>query len=218
MWLLSLIPVAIIFVTGNDTGVGKTHVCGILVRYFARRGKTQVVKPVESGVSVGRPADAPKAAGRWAEAHTFIALPEALAPLSAASRAGQKLSLKKLLSAYRKLKPAPYQVIEGAGGVAVPLDLKNHDWADFAKAVKPDYAVIVVEDRLGAINQARLSVAHLAKKFRGPIGVWLNASRARPSVAVAQTTREGLRRAGIPLFGESSYQSKRGVFHQKLGA
>ncbi len=218
MWLFGLNPVAIIFVTGNDTGVGKTHVCGILARHFARRGPTQVIKPVESGVSVGRPADAPKAAGRWAEAHTFISLPEALAPISAAARVGQKLSLKKLLSAYRKLKPAEYQVIEGAGGVAVPLDLQNHDWADFARAVKPDYVVVVVEDRLGAINQARLSVAHLAKKYRGRIGVWLNASARRPSATVAQTTRYGLRQAGIHLAGESAYQGSRGIFHQKFWA
>lgn len=167
---------------------------------------------------MGRPADAPKAAGRWAEAHTFISLPEALAPVSAAARAGRKLSLKKLLSAYRKLKPAKYQIIEGAGGVAVPLDRQNHDWADFARAVKPDYVIVVVEDRLGAINQSRLSVAYLAKKYRGRIGVWLNASTRRPSAAVAQTTRQGLRDAGIHLAGESAYRQSRGVFHKKFWA
>ena len=65
-------PMAVIFVTGSDTGVGKTHVAGLLARRLARDGFTQVIKPVESGAGAGRPADAKKAAGKWAEAHTLI--------------------------------------------------------------------------------------------------------------------------------------------------
>jgi dethiobiotin synthetase len=55
---------ALIFVTGSDTGVGKTHVAGLLARRLSRDGFTQVIKPVESGAGAGRPADAKKAAGK----------------------------------------------------------------------------------------------------------------------------------------------------------
>ena len=78
---------ALIFVTGSDTGVGKTHVAGLLARRLSRDGFTQVIKPVESGAGAGRPADAKKAAGKWAEAHTLISLPAPIAPLAAAKKA-----------------------------------------------------------------------------------------------------------------------------------
>ena len=83
----------ILFVTGSDTGVGKTHVAGLVARRLARDGFTQVIKPVESGAGFGRPADAPQAAGDWAEAHTLISLPRPIAPLAAAKQARKKFDL-----------------------------------------------------------------------------------------------------------------------------
>ena len=110
---------AVIFVTGSDTGVGKTHVAGLLARRLARDGFTQVIKPVESGAGAGRPADAKKAAGKWAEAHTLISLPDPIAPLAAAKKARKSLDLALLLKLYRAVPHAPCRVVEGAGGVAV---------------------------------------------------------------------------------------------------
>jgi len=194
--------VPVLFVTGSDTGVGKTHVAGLLARRLARHGFTQVIKPVESGVAAGRPADAPKAAGNWAEAHTLISLPRPIAPLAAAKQARRKVDLATLLKLYKAVPPAPCRVVEGAGGIAVPIDPSGQDWADFAAAIKPTVVIVVVEDRLGAINQARLAVAYLRRRFDGPVGVWLNAAR-KPAPAVAASNRAGLAAAGIPLLGES---------------
>ena len=107
---------AILFVTGSDTGVGKTHVAGLLARRLSRDGFTQVIKPVESGAGAGRAADAPKAAGKWAEAHTLMTLAAPIAPLVAAKKAGKKLELVTLLKLYREVPYAPCRIIEGAGG------------------------------------------------------------------------------------------------------
>jgi dethiobiotin synthase len=203
---------AVIFVTGSDTGVGKTHVAGLLARRLARDGFTQVIKPVESGAGFGRPSDAPKAAGNWAEAHTLISLPRPIAPLAAAKQARKKVDLATLLKLYKALPPAPCRVVEGAGGVAVPLDPKGQDWADFAAAIKPTVAIVVVEDRLGAINQARLSIAYLRRRYDGPIGVWLNAIK-KPSKEVAASNRAGLQASWIPLLGESGRGFKSARFH-----
>jgi len=191
-----------VFVTASDTGVGKTHVAGLLVRRFRGLGRGQVVKPVESGAGAGRPADAGKAAGRLADAITLVSLPEPVAPLAAARRARRRLSLATLVRGLRGLPAAPFRIIEGAGGVAVPLGADGADWADFAAAARPDLVVVVVPDRLGAISQARTACAYLRRRWRGPYGVWLNAVR-RPDVAVAASNREGLRASGIPLLGES---------------
>ncbi|MFM2383298.1 MAG: hypothetical protein RL515_1285, partial [Verrucomicrobiota bacterium] len=182
---------AVIFVTGSDTGVGKTHVSGLLARRLSRDGFTQVIKPVESGAGRGRPSDAPKAAGKWAEPHTLISLPDPIAPLAAAKKARKALDLALLLKLYKAVPHAPCRVVEGAGGVAVPLDAKGKDWADFAAAIKPTVVIVVVEDRLGAINQARLSIAYLRRRYDGPIGVWLNAIK-KPSKDVAASNRAGL--------------------------
>ncbi len=202
----------ILFVTGSDTGVGKTHVAGLLARRLARDGFTQVIKPVESGAGFGRPADAPKAAGDWAEAHTLISLPRPIAPLAAAKQARKKVDLATLLKLFKALPPAPCRVVEGAGGVAVPLDPSGKDWADFAAAIKPTVAVVVVADRLGAINQSRLAIAYLRRRFDGPVGVWLNATK-KPSKEVAASNRAGLAAAGIPLLGESGRGPKSVRFH-----
>lgn len=196
------LTVRTVFVTASDTGVGKTHVAGLLVRRLSVLGRGQVVKPVESGAGHGRPADAPRAAGRLAEAVTLLSLPEPLAPLAAARRARRRLSLAALLRPLRALPAAPFRIVEGAGGVAVPLAADGSDWSDFAAALRPGLVVIVVPDRLGAISQARTAYAYLRRRWRGAAGVWLNAAR-RPSAAVAASNREGLRAAGIPLLGES---------------
>ena len=196
---------ATIFVTGSDTGVGKTRVAGWIARALAARGVTQVIKPVESGVSVGRPSDAPAAAGDWASAHTLVSLPLPLAPLAAAEQAGVRLSLPYLTGLYGKVPAAAHRVVEGAGGVAVPIDPMGKDWADFAAAIRPDLAVIVVDDRLGAINQARLAADYLAARHAGDVGIWLNAAHAAPEGAVAAANRQGIRDSGLRLVGESSF-------------
>jgi len=202
----------VVFVTGSDTGVGKTHVSGLLARRLARDGFTQVIKPVESGAGHGRPSDAPKAAGKWAEPHTLISLPDPIAPLAAAKKARKALDLALLLKLYKAVPHAPCRVVEGAGGVAVPLDAKGKDWADFAAAIKPTVVIVVVEDRLGAINQARLSVAYLRRRYDGPIGVWLNAIK-KPSKDVAASNRAGLAASWIPLLGESGRGERSARFH-----
>lgn len=196
---------ATIFVTGSDTGVGKTRVAGWIARALAARGVTQVVKPVESGVEAGRPSDAPAAAGDWASAHTLVSLPLPLAPLAAAEKANVRLSLPWLTGLYSKLPTTAHRVVEGAGGVAVPIDPLGKDWADFAAAIRPDLTVIVVEDRLGAINQARLAADYLAARHAGAVGIWLNAAHAAPDALVATANRQGIRDSGLSLVGESSF-------------
>jgi dethiobiotin synthetase len=194
-----------LLITGTDTGIGKTRVAGLLARRLAERGCVQVVKPVESGCAAGRPADAPLAAGTWAEWFTPFALPQPLAPLAAAADAGVELSLPKLVAAVRALPECDWRVLETAGGIAVPVDADGSDWADFARTLAVDYVVCVVEDRLGAINQSRLIASYCAAKGLRNAGLWLNAARANPDPAVAASNRAGLANCGLPLWGESAF-------------
>jgi dethiobiotin synthetase len=142
----------------------------------------------------------------------LISLPDPIAPLAAAKKARKALDLALLLKLYKAVPHAPCRVVEGAGGVAVPLDAKGKDWADFAAAIKPTVVIVVVEDRLGAINQARLSIAYLRRRYDGPIGVWLNAIK-KPSKDVAASNRACLAASWIPLLGESGRGEKSARFH-----
>jgi dethiobiotin synthetase len=197
-----------VVITGTDTGIGKTRVAGFIARLLSQGGRVQVVKPVECGAGAGRPADAPAAAGDWAEPHTLIALAEPLAPLAAAAKAGVELSLARLVQATEALPDCDWRVIETAGGIAVPVDASGTDWADYAKGVKADHLVCVVDNRLGAINQSRLIAAYCLMKTIASAGIWLNAARSNPPAAVLAANREGLAHCSLPLWGESAFAAK----------
>ncbi|HXA14400.1 MAG TPA: dethiobiotin synthase [Opitutaceae bacterium] len=196
-----------ILVTGSDTGVGKTHATAALARLLATGGaRVQIVKPVETGATAGNEGDAAHAmrlAGGAGEAFTLASFAAPISPAAAAALAGQKFSMEMLVERARALPSCDWRIIEGAGGIATPIDDRVRDWADFAAALEVDAVVIVVPDRLGAINQARLACARAASaKLRA--GVWLNAT-APVGRDVANSTRAGLRAAGVPLWAEQAH-------------
>ncbi|HTB81252.1 MAG TPA: dethiobiotin synthase [Opitutaceae bacterium] len=196
-----------ILVTGSDTGVGKTRVTAALARLLADGGaRVQIVKVVETGTTADHEGDAARArqlAGGVGEAFTLASFPAPLAPATAAALAGKPLSFEMLAERVRALPPCDWRIFEGAGGIATPIDDRAHDWADFAVAVGVDAVVIVVPDRLGAINQARLAYARAAQA-KLQAGVWLNAT-APVEARVADSNRAGLRAAGVPLWAEQAY-------------
>ncbi|HSY53460.1 MAG TPA: dethiobiotin synthase [Opitutaceae bacterium] len=198
-----------ILVTGSDTGVGKTHATSVLARLLATGGaRVQIVKPVETGATAGSEGDAARArrlAGGVGEAFTLASFAAPISPAAAAALAGQKFSMEILLERIRALPSCDWRIVEGAGGIATPIDDLARDWVDFAAALEVDAVVIVVPDRLGAINQARLACARAASaKLRA--GVWLNAT-APVGRDVANSTRAGLRAAGVPLWAEQAYDA-----------
>src|SRR5207253_2339955 len=137
----------------------------------------QIVKAVETGAPAeGDAAFARRLAGDAAarvETFTLASFTAPLAPSTAARVEGKEIFFADLLAKLRALPPCDWRVVEGAGGIATPLDAEARDWADFAAALAPDAVVIVVPDRLGAINQARLAHARAAAPGL-PAGVWLN--------------------------------------------
>jgi 8-amino-7-oxononanoate synthase len=196
-----------ILVTGSDTGIGKTRATAALARLLATGGaRVQIVKVVETGAVAEREGDAACAqrlAGGVGERFTLASFSAPLAPATAANLAGQAFSLELLVEGVHALPPCDWRLLEGAGGIATPIDDRARDWADFAAALGVDAVVIVVPDRLGAINQARLACARLSQtKLRA--GVWLNAT-APVGPEVAGSNRASLAAAGVPLWAEQAY-------------
>lgn len=195
-----------LLVTGSDTGIGKTRAVAALIRFFTERGgRVQVVKPVETGRAEGEQGDAAaavKLSGAAAAAITLERLLAPLAPAAAAAREGRPISVGALAGKLEALPAAEWRIVEGAGGIASPLDETGLDWADFASAIRADAVVVVVPDRLGAINQARLACGRAAATGLR-FGVWLNTlSAVEPEVA--ESNRQGIRAAGLELWAEQA--------------
>src|SRR4051812_30539249 len=131
-----------IFVTGTDTGIGKTRVVAALVRLLsAQGGSIQIVKALETGWGDPDESDAKRAwrlAGTCAEAFTLMSFKAPLAPLAAAALEGRHITLAGLDERLDALPDCDWRIIEGAGGLAVPLMADGRDWMDFAKLVEAD--------------------------------------------------------------------------------
>jgi len=161
-----------VFITGTDTGVGKTLFACALLRAYSERGLRAVgMKPVAAGIASGESCNADVAALAAASNVTAplalrnpYAFAPAIAPHLAAAEQGVTIELARIGEAYAALSArADRVVVEGAGGVFVPLDAR-HDMLDVAAALALP-VLLVVAVRLGCLNHALLS-AH-AIRARG---------------------------------------------------
>lgn len=195
-----------ILITGSDTGIGKTWVVGVLASQLAATGgSVQIVKPVECGYTDVENSDADVArrfsGSDGVSAHTLHCYKEAIAPVAAALAEGVELRLNDLVSATSTLPVADWRLIEGAGGIAVPLEKGGSDWANFAKNLPVDGIVVVVENRLGSINQSRLTCSY-ARNAGVPVGLWLNTTKELED-SVRESNRSGILESGISIVGET---------------
>jgi len=154
------------FVTGTDTGVGKTLVSAALLTGLARTGRRVVgMKPVASGCDATpqglRSADAEllRAAGNVAADYEDInpyALAAPTAPHLAAKESGVQIDLSSIRAHYaRLLAHADDVVVEGIGGWLVPIN-RTQTMADVVRALELP-VILVVGMRLGCLNHALLT-------------------------------------------------------------
>lgn len=154
------------FVTGTDTGVGKTLVSAALLHTLARHHPRVVgMKPVaaglvqQAGAWVAEDALALRAASTVAVPPALdnpVALPEPLSPHLSAARAGRRVGVAELVAAHRGLRSlADVVLVEGSGGWRVPLN-ESETLADLAVALALP-VVLVVGLRLGCLNHALLT-------------------------------------------------------------
>lgn len=199
-----------VFVTGTDTGVGKTRCACALVHALRARGlRIAPMKPVAAGAISHHGAWANEdslalaaAAGREApalEAITPLLLREPMAPHIAAAREGREIRLEPLLEAHRLLASRwDFTVVEGVGGFHVPLG-PALDARDLAVALALP-VVLVVGLRLGCLNHALLTADAIARAGL-PLAGWI-ANLVDPRMAVPDGNVAALaERLGAPLLG-----------------
>jgi len=198
------------FVTGTDTGVGKTLVACALLHGFAARGKLAAgMKPVAAGVDAdGRNEDVRMllAASNVAADDGLVnpyCFAQAIAPHIAARTTGGYIEFERIAEAYRKLAAlAEVVVVEGAGGLLVPLN-QRQDGADLVAELELA-VVMVVGMRLGCLNHALLTVEAIESRGLRLAG-WV-ANILDGDMRALQDNIEALReRISVPLLGVVPY-------------
>ncbi|MBL8151403.1 MAG: dethiobiotin synthase [Blastocatellia bacterium] len=153
-----------LFITGTDTNVGKTVVSAALMHYLRKWGNGCYWKPVQTGIEVDNDTESVKTLGNCSETeiHDFgYRLRCPVSPHLAAELSGVHLSIDEILQKYLPKKNATY-IVEGAGGLLVPLNEKELV-ADLIRAVALP-ALIVSRSTLGTINHTVLTIEALRSR------------------------------------------------------
>ena len=192
-----------VFITGTDTGVGKTFVAAALLRGLCDAGLRAVgMKPVAAGIEPGCTVNADVAvledAGNvdapLADRNPY-AFAAPIAPHLAAASEDRVIDIGVISLAYGRLAAvSDAVVVEGAGGALVPLD-ERRDMLDIAAALGLP-VLLVVGMRLGCLNHALMSA--LAIRARGlTLAGWV-ANRLPPAMPHAEANIDTLaRRIGV---------------------
>ncbi len=167
------------FVTGTDTGVGKTVVTCAIARALGARGiDVGVMKPAETGVGAQGPLDAialREAAGVSDSLDDICPFQFSLpaAPSIAAAREEREMEFDEIINAYERLASRhELMLVEGAGGLLVPLT-DGYDMGDLARELELQL-IVVARMSLGTINHTLLTMHELERKELGLAGVVLS--------------------------------------------
>ncbi len=197
------------FVTGTDTGVGKTLVTAGLLRSLRESGVTVAgMKPVAAGAIAGPEGRANEDAlllqAEASERHSYATVnpwlfEPAIAPHIAAAEAGVVIDTDRIVSAHESLRASAEVVLaEGAGGFLVPLDARR-SFAELPGLLGME-VLLVVGLRLGCLNHALLTAEAIAARdyrLAGWIGNCIDPAFARRDANIATLTE----RIAAPCLG-----------------
>ena len=170
------------FVTGTDTGVGKTFVSCLLLEAAKQRGlRTVALKPLAAGCEEIdgelRNDDALQLMQHMTESLDYeqvnpFALQAAIAPHIAAQQEGRRLLVSRMAGLVRGalMEPANLTLVEGAGGWYVPLNDKE-TLADLVRELQLP-VILVVGLRLGCLNHALLTARAIQQEGL-PLAGWI---------------------------------------------
>jgi dethiobiotin synthetase len=178
-----------IFITGTDTGIGKTTVAASLLKWLRAQGVDAVpMKPVQTGYP--KADDLAVCGVRANDLNAPYRLRMAASP-HLASR-GQ-IRIAKIVRAFRALsKQHDFIVVEGAGGVLVPLNFRE-TMLDVMKALRLP-VLVVARAGLGTLNHTLLTLNELRRANLHVAGVMLNPGHRGPWGRIERSNLESLKR------------------------
>lgn len=203
-----------LFITGTDTGIGKTLVgCGLAAAWTARGKRVGVLKPAETGCTERKgalyPDDAVRLAGfagltadgsdDWERLCPYR-FPLPVAPSVAARQVGVRIEPGQLVQRFSDVAEChDVTLVEGAGGLLVPL-AGRYSFADLAR----DLAIpvlVVVGSKLGALNHALLALDCIRTRGLPLAGYVLNHPNAESDDAVMTNTETLAGLTDVPCRG-----------------
>jgi dethiobiotin synthetase len=168
-----------VFVTGTDTGVGKTVVCAALMHRYRRVGSApdsrmtmRYWKPIQTGIERTDDTGEVRRLGRCA-AHEIlwdgVRLRRPLSPHLAARLSGVTISVATLVDGLARQPPSSGWIVEGAGGALVPINESELIIDLMVRLALP--VLLVARSRLGTINHTLLTLESLAARSLAVAGV-----------------------------------------------
>ena len=200
-----------IFITGTDTGVGKTFIAVSLLRIMKEEGLNVCpMKPVETGCISRRgkliPADAMKLMSAAGDDESIdlinpYRLKKPLAPSVAAELEGVKIHKGKIISAYKSLsRKYDVVIVEGAGGIMVPI-FKKYLTLDLINDLGLP-VIIVARPGLGTVNHTLMTIAAARSRDIDVLGVVINHSTITKKGMAEKTNPELIEKLGrVPVLG-----------------
>ncbi|MFQ5990887.1 MAG: dethiobiotin synthase [Nitrospiraceae bacterium] len=207
------------FITGTDTGVGKTVVTAALARHLARQNiRVGVMKPIETGVTAESAPDTDAARLRAAagvedslESISPYRFPSPLAPAEAAKQARVTIECERIVAAFERLASHhTVMLVEGVGGIKVPLS--SEIYVSDLIARLGIAAVVVGRAALGGVNHALLTVERLREQGVIVRGIILNRSAPPQEGSVgklqeASTVQLLKDHSGVPVLGPLPHET-----------
>lgn len=195
------------FVTGTDTGVGKTIIaCGLAAVLKEEWIDVGVFKPFLSGISRNHPESDTSLLKQMSQ--TFLShqeitpfdFMEPLAPYMAGKLEGKGVGIEEVLHHWEKIRGRhQYFVVEGAGGISVPLG-ENFLVSDLIKALQLPI-VIVARPNLGTINHTFLTVQYANSIGIRIAGIVINGISDHPDLAEITNPKLIEALCGVPILG-----------------
>jgi dethiobiotin synthetase len=167
-----------IFITGTDTGVGKTVAAAALLHRYRGVSPLRYWKPIQTGIELDDDTDEVRRLGACADHEIFdegVRLPRPLSPHLAARCAGQTIDLRALLALLPTAEDIRW-VVEGAGGLLVPVN-DSETMADWI-ALLGLPVLLVARTSLGTINHTLLTLEALRARSLRIVGVLMSGDRS----------------------------------------
>jgi dethiobiotin synthase len=160
-----------LFITGTDTGVGKTTVAAALMHRYRELAVLKYWKPIQTGIEID---DDTRTVGelgcRDEELHRDgVRLPRPLAPYLSAELSGTRVTISNVMKRMEAEPDSVRWVVEGAGGVLVPIN-ESESMADLIATLAMP-ALIVARSSLGTINHTLLTIEAVRRRMLKIAGV-----------------------------------------------
>lgn len=194
---------AVLFVTGTGTGVGKTVVTAATAVLARSRGaRCAVVKPAQTGVQDDEPGDLSEVTrlSGVTDCHELVRYPDPLSPAAAARCSGRDPMDPVALYDLVLRLDHDLVLVEGAGGLLVRFDEDGTTLADLARALRAP-VLVVAGPTLGTLNSTALTLEALAHRGVEVSGIVLGSWPAGPGLAERCNLRDLEMLAARPLLG-----------------